>query len=161
MTDIENIMKSFVNDKILKNINLPKEAKEITKSYEMKWLKNTTKNYKSKKPEEYNLAIIINGNFVGGIGLHKINYSNNNAEVGYWIAESYWGKGYATNALKKFLKEVIRKFKLVRLTAYVNDYNKGSQRVLEKNGFKFECTRKKSVRRGNKYINDKQYALIK
>lgn len=159
--DIGNIMKLFVNNRILNDINLPKKAKEITKSYEMKWLKNTIKNYKLRKPEEYNLAIIIDGDFIGGIGLHKINHNHNNAEVGYWIGEPYWGKNYATLALRKFLKEIFRKFKLVRVVGYVNDYNRGSQRVLEKNGFKFECIRKKAVKKGNKYINDKQYSLIR
>lgn len=161
MSDIDVLMKLFVNDKVLRDINLPKKAKEITKTYEMKWLKNTIENYKSKKPEEYNLAIIVGDNFVGGIGLHKINHINNNAEVGYWIAESYWRKDYATLALKKFLKEVSRKFKFVRICGYVNEDNIASQKVLEKSGFKLEGIRRKAVKKGNEYINDKQYALVK
>lgn len=160
-SDIDEIMKNFINEKILTNINIPKKANEITKSFEMKWFRNVIKNYKLKKPKEYTLAIIIKSKPSGVIDLHKIDYDNRNAEVGCWIAEQYWGKGYGTTALKEFLKEINKRFNFIRITGYVNEDNVGSQRILEKNGFKLECIRKKAVKKGSKYINDKQYALVK
>ena len=161
MSDINALMNLLANDKILKDMDSPKRAKEITRSGEIKWLKDVIKNYKIKEPEEYNLAITVGDNFIGTIGVNEFDYKNNNAEIGYWIGEPYWGKGYATLALKKFLKELFRKFKLVRIYAYVNDYNKASQKVLENCGFKLEGIRRKVVKEGNKYLNDKQYSLIK
>lgn len=160
-SDLKELMSKFVNDEILRNTNFPKKAKDIVKSDEIKLLKNIIKNYRLKKPDEYNLAIIVNKELVGAVGLHKIDYINNSSETGYWIAEPYWNNGYATLALKKFLDIVFKKFKFVRIYAYANDYNIGSQKVLEKSGFKLECIRKKSVKKGNKYIDDKQYALVR
>lgn len=161
MSDLDFLMRYFINEKIIENINLPKKAKDVKKKDETEYLKNSIKNYKSKKPEEYNLAILVNGEIMGVIGIHHTNYFNNCAELGYWIAEPYWGKGYATLATKEFLKEIFRKFGFIRINSFVNDYNIGSWKVLEKCGFKLECIRRKSVKKGNKYINDRQYSLIK
>ncbi|MBS3074262.1 GNAT family N-acetyltransferase [Candidatus Pacearchaeota archaeon] len=159
--DIRHIMKLFVNDKILRPVSVPKKASEITRAYEMKWLKKTIGQYRKKNPEEYNLVITMNDEPIGGIGIGSINYYNNRAACGYWIGEPYWSRGYGTKALKVFLKEVIKKFKLVRIVAYTNDYNKASARILEKNGFRLECIRKKAVKEGRRYLNDKQYVLVK
>jgi RimJ/RimL family protein N-acetyltransferase len=53
-------------------------------------------------------------------------------EVGYWIGREYWGKGIATLALQQFLDEV----KIRPLYGIATQKNIGSQRVLEKCGFK-------------------------
>ncbi len=47
------------------------------------------------------LAIEINGRASGGIGLHiQTDIHIKNAELGYWLAEPYWGKGIMTKAVK-------------------------------------------------------------
>src|SRR5262245_66348773 len=43
--------------------------------------------------------------FIGGVGLHRINWQLPSFEIGYWIRTSSVGKGYATeaaNALTRF-----------------------------------------------------------
>jgi RimJ/RimL family protein N-acetyltransferase len=52
-------------------------------------------------------------------------------EIGYRIARSYWGRGVATAALAAFLEEETRR----PLIAGVAIHNPGSRRVLEKCGF--------------------------
>lgn len=52
-------------------------------------------------------------------------------ELGYWIGQAYWGRGFATQAVRQFLK-----IDLYRpLAACVVKDNRGSLRVLQKNGF--------------------------
>ncbi len=51
--------------------------------------------------------------------------------VGYWIGRDFWGRGVATEALGLFVQEIPDR----PLTALVVLTNRGSQRVLEKNGF--------------------------
>jgi RimJ/RimL family protein N-acetyltransferase len=53
-------------------------------------------------------------------------------EVGYWLGKEFWGKGIATRALTEFLEIM----KTRPLFAHVAKHNVGSQRVLEKCGFK-------------------------
>ena len=51
---------------------------------------------------------------------------------------SYWGKGYATEALKAFLKTYyeILGLEIGKIVAHTDVENKGSKRVLVKCGFK-------------------------
>lgn len=51
--------------------------------------------------------------------------------VGYWIGRAHWGRGVASEALAQFVREIGDR----PLYAYVAVENRGSIRVLEKNGF--------------------------
>jgi RimJ/RimL family protein N-acetyltransferase len=106
------------------------------------------------------MAILLNGKHIGNIGCPEIDYENENLEVGYWIGKPYWGKGYATEALKLFLKEVKKKFNPVRIVAYHFTYNPASGRVMQKCGFKHEGTRRKVKKKNGKYFDDEMYSLI-
>lgn len=53
-------------------------------------------------------------------------------EVGYWIGQEFWGRGIASQALKLFLEQIQER----PLYAHVAKHNLGSQRVLEKCGFR-------------------------
>ncbi|KAF7847506.1 hypothetical protein BT93_L2891 [Corymbia citriodora subsp. variegata] len=58
------------------------------------------------------------------------------AHVGYAVGAEFWGRGFATAALRMAAHRVFDEMPdLVRLEAFVEVENKGSQRVLEKVGF--------------------------
>jgi RimJ/RimL family protein N-acetyltransferase len=61
-------------------------------------------------------------------------------QVGYWIGRDFWGKGFATEALRQFLAVQTQR----PLYAHVAVHNVGSIRVLEKCGFR-EWGREKAV----------------
>jgi [ribosomal protein S5]-alanine N-acetyltransferase len=87
-----------------------------------------------------NFAITVEDRFVGGIGLllgsdiHRIS-----AEVGYWLGESYWGRGIASCALGGITRYAFATFQeLNRVFAYVEEDHLASIGVLEKNHFRRE-----------------------
>ena len=82
------------------------------------------------------------------------------AEVGYFIGEQYWNKGYATEALKMLPTIAHHNFGLIRLYATVFDFNQPSMRVLEKAGFTKEGILKSSAIKNGKVINEHLYALV-
>ncbi len=53
-------------------------------------------------------------------------------EVGYWIGREHWGRGIATRAVQALLEEIAER----PLHARVAEHNVGSQRVLERTGFR-------------------------
>ena len=161
LKDLPFLMSVFPEKELLKNIGLNKNPKEITKKDEISWINKSIKGYKSKKPKGYNLLIIVDGMPTGAIGTHNINYDDRNVEIGYWLAKDYRGRGIMTKAIKLFLKEIYKKFKPIRVVAYTFTFNPRSARVLEKNGFKYEGTRRKVKYVQGKFFDDRIYALIK
>jgi len=71
---------------------------------------------------------------VGGIRLEP-DGTGEGWELGYWLAEEYWGQGIATWACKEML-QVARREGIKKVCAWPRQENGASQRVLEKNGFK-------------------------
>jgi len=74
------------------------------------------------------------GLLMGGIGL-DVNKLHNRAEVGYWLGEPHWGKGYATEGTLEMIRFGFETLGLNKITSAHFDYNPGSGRVIEKSGF--------------------------
>lgn len=86
------------------------------------------------------LAIDLNGKVIGNIGIHPQSDVNRlNAELGYFIGEEFWGKGYAVEAIKLMVYYGFKNFPIERIFARPFGSNLASQRVLEKAGFILEA----------------------
>ncbi|XP_010469639.1 PREDICTED: uncharacterized protein LOC104749663 [Camelina sativa] len=65
-------------------------------------------------------------------------------EIGYVLARKYWGKGFATEAVRLVTAEIFKEFpEIERVEALVDVENVGSQKVLEKVGFTREGVMRK------------------
>lgn len=81
-------------------------------------------------------AITIDNKAIGSIGaFRQKNIHRHTAEIGYYIAEEYWGKGLMTEAVKQICSYIFDKSNIVRIYAEPFSYNKASCRVLEKRDF--------------------------
>ena len=108
------------------------------------------------------LAIERKGELIGGIGGHfKDDIHRYNAELGYWIAEHYWGKGIITKTIEHFCSYLFSKYKINRIYADVFSTNPASGRVLEKNGFIKEGTLKKAAYKNGLFIDLLVYSKLK
>lgn len=115
-------------------------------------------NLNENQNTDFSFAIEDEGIHVGGIGLHK--KFEHSAEVGYWIGEEYWGKGYATKGLNKILFEGFNRLKLTRIHAHVFEGNIASEKLLLKCGFEYEGLLKKCHKKGEDYIDSKLFAKV-
>lgn len=106
-------------------------------------------------------AIVVDGKAVGSVGvMPQGDVYRKTAEVGYWLAEPYWGNGIVSDAVKQVCKQAFEKFGLVRIYAGVYADNIGSRKVLEKCGFILEGTRKYNVYKNGVLRDDCMYSLI-
>ena len=62
------------------------------------------------------------------------------ASLGLYIAKNYWGRGFATEAGKAFIKFGFNELKLNRIVTIIQIGNNASVRVIEKLGFQVEYT---------------------
>jgi ribosomal-protein-alanine N-acetyltransferase len=106
-------------------------------------------------------AIEYKGEYVGNIGLMKgTDIHRKSAEIGYFIGEPYWHKGIATTAVNLITEYGFKDLDIVRIHTGIFEYNKASQRVLEKCGFKKEGVFQKSVFKQDKLWNEIRFAKI-
>ncbi len=107
-------------------------------------------------------AIVVGGEAVGSIGVFPCSdVYRKTAELGYWLAEDFWGKGIMTEATRRICTEAFEKFDIVRIYAEPFAHNQGSRRVLEKAGFTLEGIMKQGVYKRGEIHEYCMYALLK
>lgn len=107
-------------------------------------------------------AIVVDGEAVGSIGIFlKDDVYCKSAELGYWLGESFWGKGIMSEAVKQLCAQGFECYDLVRIFAEPYAHNTGSRRVLEKAGFALEGILKKSVYKNGTIFDSCMYGLIR
>lgn len=105
-------------------------------------------------------AIDINGQAVGSIGIHpQDDIYQKNAELGYWLAEPFWGKGVVSHAVKQSVDFAFDTSHIDRVFARPFGTNLASQKVLEKNGFVLEGRFEKVLFKNNEYFDELIYAV--
>ncbi len=111
---------------------------------------------------ESHFAITVDGKAVGAIGfrLHK-DVERVSAEVGYWLSESLWGRGIATEALVAMTQYAIETYELTRVYAMPFEWNPASMRVLEKAGYKLDVRMSRSAIKDGKIVDQFLYAFVR
>ncbi len=71
-------------------------------------------------------------------------------EVIYYFHPGYWGRGFGTELVKISIEKGFTDHKLKEIHAFAHPNNKASIKVLEKNGFTFQCYEVKLSR--NHYV---------
>ncbi len=100
---------------------------------------------------------------IGSIGVFRqANIHSRTAEVGYYIAEPYWGgKGFGTGALKQTCDYIFHNTNIIRIFAEPFAHNISSCRILEKCGFEYEGTLRKNAIKNGIFIDMKMYSILK
>lgn len=112
--------------------------------------------------DTFAFAITVDGKVIGSISVFRQgNIHRQTAELGYYIAEEYWGKGIMTEAVKQICEYVFMKSDIIRIYAEPFAYNTASCRVLEKTGFQYEGTLRKNAVKNGKVIDMKMFSKLK
>jgi len=111
----------------------------------------------AEKPER-SFAIANEEEIIGGIGLFfQDDIHQYSAELGYWLAEPYWGRGIMSEAVKAFTEFAFTKWTLIRIFAGPFSHNIASQRVLEKADFSKEGVLKSHVIKDGRILDQVLY----
>jgi len=105
-------------------------------------------------------TIDINALAVGGIGIHPHHdVYKKNAEIGYWLGESFWGKGILPDAIMHMTDFAFENYDINRIFARPFGTNAASQKVLKKTGFKLEGKFEKAIFKNGEYLDELIYAI--
>jgi len=153
-----------LND-LVKYANNQNVAKWLTNQFPHPYTKEDGKTYLSMIANENTIkvfAIEVNGKAVGSIGVFpQSDIHEKSAELGYWLAEEYWGQGIMTKAIQEIVEYGFRTFDIVRIFARPFSTNRKSQRVLEKAGFVFEARLKNALFKNGEFMDEIIYAKLK
>jgi RimJ/RimL family protein N-acetyltransferase len=107
-------------------------------------------------------AIATDAELIGGIGLHRCDdVHRRSAEIGYWLAAPFWGRGIATRAVRALADWAFANHDLLRLFAGVFEGNRASARVLEKAGFTLEGRLRLHVTKAGRSFDELLYARLR
>lgn len=93
-------------------------------------------------------------NLIGGCGLDGLaDGKTHRAEIGYWLARPYWGRGIMTGVVRGLCDHAFAQLGLVKITAHVFADNPASARVLLKCGFEQEGYLRKHYCKDGQYLD--------
>jgi ribosomal-protein-alanine N-acetyltransferase len=91
------------------------------------------------------------GKPIGSVGCYWFSQPNHAMELGYWLAEKYWGQGLMAEACQLLVSYCFATFEVQRIQARVIEGNAASVRVLEKIGFGYEGTLRSAILRRGRF----------
>ena len=108
---------------------------------EEQWLERISDN---KDTDQVFAIVTASGEFIGLMGLHKINLKDGTATTGALIGEKrFWGKGYGSEAKMLLLDYAFNALNLRKVCSSALAFNGRSVRYSKKCGYEEEGVRKK------------------
>ncbi|OOG71598.1 GNAT family N-acetyltransferase [Flavobacterium sp. A45] len=156
--DADAILSLRSNDEVMKYIPRPylktkEEALELIAMFDDKIENGIGINwgiYFLEEPE----------NLLGIIGYYRMKPEHYRAEVGYMIFPEHSGKGIVSEALQKVVEYGFKEMKLHSIEAVLDPENKGSEKVLLKNGFTKEAHLIENEYYEGRFLDTMIYSLL-
>lgn len=128
--DIPALVKYANNPKIAERVlNIPYPYREYDAIFRMS---KVLQGFNRKNHFSFAMILEETQELIGEIGLHPLP-GGKQGQLAYWVAEPYWGKGLATEAVAAVLDFGLFTLSLELIFAECKRDNLGSIRVLEKN----------------------------
>lgn len=119
------------------------------------------KKYAEGSFNDWGVILKENAKFIGTCGYTSFDYSKKTAEVGYVLSKSYWGNGYAVEAVRAVMNFGIKNFGLEGFNAKYMEGNDASGRVMQKCGMKLEGLYRHSMYIKGEFKNIVVYNITK
>jgi len=150
-------------ESLVENANNFEIARFMSDAFPSPYTLEDAKNFiafATKDEPTHIFAIDIDGQAVGGIGIHpQADIMKKNAELGYWLGEKYWGKGIISKAIREIIPWAFNTYDITRIYARPFGSNMASQKVLEKAGFVLEARIKENIFKNGEYLDELIYAI--
>lgn len=146
---------------LVKYANNPLIAKNLTNKFPYPYTESDGRRFINMATQDkpiHVFAIDIEGEAIGGIGIHpQDDVYCKNAELGYWLAQPFWGHGIISRAIEQVIDIAFALFEIERIYARPFGTNIASQRVLEKNHFILEARFEKTFFKNNEMLDEYVY----
>ena len=148
----KHITSSGVLDKLTIDIRNFEDFRKYFLFISNQWLLNNDLTFsildKSKNP-------------IGQISIYNIKYNHQMGEVGIWLGNLVWRKGYGLEALKIILRHAFQDLNLNRIQAHIFPENSASIALFETLGFLREGLNRQFVKKRKKFRDVYCYAILR
>lgn len=112
----------------------------------------------TSSPHMKQFVILFDGQLVGVCGFYNIDKYNQIGQIGYWLANSYQGKGIATKALTQLCDKGFSELGLNKLELHIATENTPSRALAERCAFKLEGVLKQREKLRDQFLDHAIYA---
>ncbi|MEK4187698.1 GNAT family N-acetyltransferase [Paenibacillus sp. FSL L8-0494] len=159
VSNLNEVFGIYSNDQVFEYCGIiPKHNKDTVKNMIGHFERDFTKGVRVK------WGIFLKNNpyiLLGIIEVMDFNQKVDMVTIGYFLAEPYWGKGIAAQAIQLVVKYLFETAEVNRIQAEVMPFNERSKRVLLKNGFTKEGTlRQAHVWSGKGLVDLEIYSIL-
>ena len=152
-------------DALLRHANNPKIAANLRDQFPHPYTRRDGIDYLNfvrSVTVPMSFAMEYDGEAVGGIGFKLgIDIARLSVEMGYWLAEPYWGRGLTTRAVTAASDWAFDGYKIVRVFATTFSHNVASMRVLEKAGFEREGLLRRSAIKNGVVLDQVMFSKVR
>lgn len=113
------------------------------------------------KASRYVIKLKDTGHIIGTCGFETFQTEHHSAKISYELGKPYWGKGYASEALRCILADGFRTRHLHRVEAYIEPDNDRSIHALHKLGFMQEGRLRGALYKSNRYVDQLVFSLLR
>ncbi|NOU97691.1 GNAT family N-acetyltransferase [Paenibacillus sp. LMG 31456] len=108
----------------------------------------------------FNYLMFYQGELVGNIGLHSIDWTHKKTSIGYWLATGFEGKGLMTKSCCAVVDHLFGVMQLNRVEIKVGELNAKSRAIPERLGFKQEGVVRQAEWLYDHYIDHVIYGML-
>ncbi|MCR8645626.1 GNAT family N-acetyltransferase [Paenibacillus sp. N1-5-1-14] len=105
-------------------------------------------------------GIYFNSLLCGMISFHAMDWHNKKTSLGYWLAESYQGRGIMTRTCKEVLTYAFTQLNMNRIEIRAGFHNYQSRAIPERLGFAYEGIARQSEWLYDHFIDHAVYSLL-
>jgi RimJ/RimL family protein N-acetyltransferase len=123
------------------------------------WISKHQSYFDQGKGVTFAISRKTDGSLLGAMSLMAMEAAHQ-AELGYWVGRSYWDQGYCTEAGEAILHYAFTQLGLVRVHCHHFARNPASGRVMRKLGMQHEGTRRRHVKKWDKFEDVELYGIL-
>ncbi|MBH1988537.1 MAG: GNAT family N-acetyltransferase [Myxococcaceae bacterium] len=113
-----------------------------------------------QQSQNRDFGIWNDGTMIGVVGHHAINWRHKHAEIGYWIAQDWQGKGLVQQAASSLIAYLLHQYQLNRIEILCTVHNQRSRKLAEKLGFTYEGIQREGYLFRDRYWDVACYSLL-
>lgn len=156
--DAPALMALFSDPEVLRFLNNdPMDTEEKAIGF-VDWLAG---NYQQRIAVDWGITLHGSDAVIGMCGAYGWDQENRRIDIGYHVIPAQWGHGYATEAAQAIIRWCFENLNLHRIQGDCTDGNFASERVMLKCGFKVEGIWRESCWEHGRFVDIKQFGLLR